>query len=82
MTFTFLYIRDRLNAHGLKTIPVSYLATALIVVIIFGTIVEMLQETLKLGRSGEFKDVLYDLTGYIIGLVISVLKHGVRFRKL
>ena len=82
MVFTFLFMRDMLKIRGLKSILPVHIITTILVVLFFAVIIELLQDNMNLGRDGDINDILYDLAGFILGILLLILKYGVRFRSL
>lgn len=48
----------------------NYFYQLLLIIVLYGIIIEILQETLTASRHGEFKDVLANVFGIIIGAII------------
>ncbi|MCK5461989.1 MAG: VanZ family protein [Bacteroidales bacterium] len=82
MIFTFLFMRDLLKIRGLKSILPVYIITTILVVLFIAIMIELLQDNMNLGRDGDINDILYDLAGFILGMLLLILKYGVRFRSL
>ena len=82
MIFTFLFMQDLLKIRGLKSILPAYIITTILVVLIIAIMIELLQDNMNLGRDGDINDILYDLAGFILGMLLLILKYGVRFRYL
>ena len=82
MVFTFLFMLDLLKIKGLKSILPVHIITAILVVLYFAVMIELLQDNMNLGRDGDINDILYDLAGFILGMLLLILKYGVRFRSL
>ena len=82
MVFTFLFLRDLLKIRGLKSILPVHIITTILVVLFFAVMIELLQDNMNLGRDGDINDILYDLAGFILGMLLLILKYGVRFRSL
>ena len=82
MIFTFLFMQDLLKIRGLKSILPVYIITAILVVLFIAIMIELLQDNMNLGRDGDINDILYDLAGFILGMLLLILKYGVRFRSL
>ncbi len=80
MIFTFLFMRDMLKIRGLKSILPVYIITTILVVLFIAIMIELLQDNMNLGRDGDINDILYDLGGFILGMLLLILKYGVRFR--
>jgi VanZ family protein len=78
MVFTILYIRDQLKSSGLKRLVPGYILTTFLVVLLFATMIELLQEMMNTGREGDIFDILCDLTGFTLGLFIVIMLHRVR----
>ncbi len=82
MIFTFLFMQDLLKIRGLKSILPAYIITTILVVLFIAIMIELLQDNMNLGRDGDINDILYDLAGFILGMLLLILKYGVRFRSL
>ncbi|MCK4854637.1 MAG: VanZ family protein [Bacteroidales bacterium] len=82
MIFTFLFMRDLLKIRSLKSILPVYIITTILVVLFIAIMIELLQDNMNLGRDGDINDILYDLAGFILGMLLLILKYGVRFRSL
>ena len=82
MIFTFLFMRDLLKIRDLKSILPVYIITTILVVLFIAIMIELLQDNMNLGRDGDINDILYDLAGFILGMLLLILKYGVRFRSL
>ena len=82
MIFTFLFMLDLLKIKGLKSILPAYIITTILVVLFIAIMIELLQDNMNLGRDGDINDILYDLAGFILGMLLLILKYGVRFRSL
>lgn len=82
MIFTFLFMRDLMKIRGLKSILPVYIITTILVVLFIAIMIELLQDNMNLGRDGDINDILYDLAGFILGMLLLILKYGVRFRSL
>jgi VanZ family protein len=82
LVFTILFMRDLLKIRDLKSILLGYIFTTFLVVLFFDIMVEFLQDNMNLGREGDINDILYDLFGFILGMLLLILKYGVRSRSL
>ena len=82
LVFTILFMRDLLKIRDLKSILLGYIFTTFLVVLFFAIMVEFLQDNMNLGREGDINDILYDLFGFILGMLLLILKYGVRSRSL
>ncbi len=67
-TFCFDYIRHRRDTVSYKNL---WLATALIIAIAIGSVIEILQAYMALGRSGDILDLVADAIGAVIGIIIG-----------
>jgi hypothetical protein len=82
MIFTILFLRDMLKIKGAKHISPVHLIVTFLFVLFLAILVELLQDKMKLGREGDIIDIVYDLFGYIFGVLIFVLRYGIRPRSL
>ena len=82
MVFTILFMRDLLKIKRLKLISIAYILVTFLVVLTLAIMVELLQDIMKLGREGDIVDIYYDLFGFILGVLISVLIFRIRYRSL
>ena len=82
MVFTIFFIRDLMKIRGLKSILPGYIITTFLIVLFFAIMIELLQDNMNLGREGDINDILYDLVGFILGMLLLILKYGVRSRYL
>ena len=64
---------------GIPSIPVarelrsSRLIFPLFILLVYGVLIEFLQEWMNMGRTAEIKDLLYDAVGIILGFFVLVL---------
>jgi VanZ family protein len=70
MVFTILIIFDRLKYRRLNSIGIGYALIVFLLVLGFAVMVECLQEIMNLGREGDVVDIIFDLIGYALGLII------------
>lgn len=82
MIFTILFIRDMLKIKGLKYISPTDMIVTFLLVLFLAILVEFLQDKMKLGREGDIIDIVYDLIGYVFGVLFLVLIYGIRPRSL
>lgn len=78
MIFTILCMRDILKIKGLKYIIPAHILITFLVVLSLAIMIELLQDKMKLGREGDIIDILYDLVGFLMGMLFLVFKYGFR----
>ena len=78
--FTWFLVRDQTRILGLKRPVLRTFLIALVVSALFGSVIELLQEAIQLGRSAELSDLIYDVAGCLVSTaVILVLYRSGRF---
>ena len=80
VTFTILSLSTSITLSKLRVlIDTNYRLMTLILVVctIFGTILEFLQQELRVGRSAELLDIVADCIGVLLGFVIFRIVYGV-----
>ncbi len=80
LVLAFIYRNKLINKEGL--ILNSFFISALIS-LMFGILIEIAQEKMNIGRSGDWKDVLANLFGIVIVYPIVIMVHKTNiFKKL
>ncbi len=80
VTFSILSLSTSITLSKLRVlIDTNYRLMTLILVVctIFGTILEFLQQELRVGRSAELLDIVADCVGVLLGFVIFRTVYGV-----
>jgi VanZ family protein len=80
VTFSILSLSTSITLSKLRVlIDTNYRLMTLILVVctIFGTILEFLQQVLRVGRSAELLDIVADCIGLLLGFVIFRTVYGV-----
>jgi VanZ family protein len=80
VTFSILSLSTSITLSKLRVlIDTNYRLMTLILVVctIFGTILEFLQQELRVGRSVELLDIVADCIGVLLGFVIFRIVYGV-----
>jgi VanZ family protein len=80
VTFSILSLSTSITLSKLRVlIDTNYRLMTLILVVctIFGTILEFLQQELRVGRSAELLDIVADCIGVLLGFVIFRIVYGV-----
>ena len=80
VTFSILSLSTSITLSKLRVlIDTNYRLMTLILVVctIFGTILEFLQQELRVGRSAELLDIVTDCIGVLLGFVIFRIVYGV-----
>ena len=80
VTFSILSLSTSITLSKLSVlIDTNYRLMTLILVVctIFGTILEFLQQELRVGRSAELLDIVADCIGVLLGFVIFRIVYGV-----
>jgi hypothetical protein len=80
IAFAILALSTSITLSKLRVlIDVNYrlMTIILIVCAIFGTILELLQQELRVGRSAELLDIVADCVGVLLGFVIFRIVYGV-----
>ena len=80
IAFSILALSASITLSKLRVfIDVNYRLMSLILVActIFGTILEFLQQELRVGRSAELLDIVADCIGILLGFVIFRILYGV-----
>ena len=80
VTFSILSLSTSITLSKLRVlIDTNYRLMTLILVVctIFGTILEFLQQELRVGRSAELLDIVADFIGVLLGFVIFRIVYGV-----
>jgi len=70
--FTWLLVKDQIRS-GFRKLPAAktYLK-ALFFSLLLGAVIEILQNVSGLGRSAEFLDLVYDVSGSILSIIILI----------
>jgi VanZ family protein len=76
--FTFLYILERMKHKSMNRPSVALYFSAVLYSILFGSVIEFLQEVSSFGRNAEFADVIYDTAGSLFTVQLLILFY--RFR--
>lgn len=71
--FTWFLVRDLTRTQGLKRPVLITFLIAVVASLLFGSVIELLQEASQLGRSAELKDVIYDVAGCLVSTVIILI---------
>lgn len=75
--FTWFLVWDRVRIRTLKRPVFRNYITALILAFLFGSAIELLQEVSCLGRSAEFSDVVFDITGSLVSSgIIAIIYYA------
>jgi len=80
VTFSILSLSTSITLSKLRVLlDTNYRLMTLILVVctIFGTILEFLQQELRVGRSAELLDIVADCIGVLLGFVIFRIVYGV-----
>jgi VanZ family protein len=80
VTFSILSLSTSITLSKLRVlIDTNYRLMTIILVVctIFGTILEFLQQELRVGRSAELLDIVADCVGVLLGFVIFRTVYGV-----
>jgi len=80
IAFAILALSTSITLSKLRVlIDVNYRLMTLILIVcaIFGTILELLQQELRAGRSAELLDIVADCVGVLLGFVIFRIVYGV-----
>ena len=80
IAFAILALSTAITLAKLRVlIHVNYRLMTIILVVcaIFGTILELLQQELRVGRSAELLDIVADCVGVLLGFVIFRIVYGV-----
>ena len=80
LSFAILALSTSITLSKLRVlIDTNYRLMTLILVVctIFGTILEFLQQELRVGRSAELLDIVADCIGVLLGFVIFRIVYGV-----
>ena len=80
VTFSILSLSTSITLSKLRVlIDTNYRLMTIILVVctIFGTILEFLQQELRVGRSAELLDIVADCVGVLLGFVIFRIVYGV-----
>ena len=80
IAFAILALSTAITLSKLRVlIDVNYRLMTIILVVcaIFGTILELLQQELRVGRSAELLDIVADCVGVLLGFVIFRIVYGV-----
>jgi len=78
MVFTILFMHDMHKINRVKLISIGYILVTFLIVLLLAIIIEGLQDIMRLGREGEIIDIFYDLVGFIFGVLLLVLRYGIR----
>ena len=68
--FSFMLINARMQHKGTQLIHFPLVVSAMIYSLTFGILIELAQSFMDLGREGDVLDLVSDLAGYFIGLLI------------
>lgn len=71
--FTWFLVRDQTRTQGLKRPVLRIFLIAVVASLLFGSVIELLQQASQLGRSAELKDVIYDVAGCLVSTVIILI---------
>ena len=82
LIFTILFLRDMLKMKHLNHISTASLLGPFLLVLFLAIMIEFLQDKMGLGREGDIIDILYDLFGFLLGILILVFTSGFRRRSL
>ena len=80
IAFAILSLSASITLSKLRVlIDLNYRLMTIILVVcaIFGTILELLQQELRVGRSAELLDIVADCVGVLLGFVIFRIVYGV-----
>lgn len=82
LVLTFLFVKYLLLSHP-KTTLNKILTFVVVVLIIYGIIIELLQAKLTTTRMSEFGDIIANITGIILGVIIIKysIKHKLKSNK-
>lgn len=82
LIFTILFLRDMLKMKQLNHISPAYILGTFLLVLFLAIMIEFLQDKMGLGREGDIIDILYDLFGFLLGILLLVFTSGFRRRSL
>jgi len=70
--FTWLLVRDQIWPNFQKRPAVKMYLKALFFSLFFGAVIELLQNVSGFGRNAEFLDLVYDVSGSILSIIILI----------
>lgn len=76
--FTFLYIRERVKQRSMNRPSVGLYLSAVLYSILFGSVIEILQEASGFGRNAELTDVVFDTAGSLFSVQVLILFYRIR----
>ncbi|MEN8136909.1 MAG: VanZ family protein [Bacteroidota bacterium] len=77
MVFTAFMVLALNYKLGSKNLNKNYIVSALIA-LVFGVLIEVFQESMKIGRSGDWKDAMADFVGIIVAYPLVKIVKGLR----
>ena len=67
--FSFLLITAIMQHKGIISLRFPLILNVLLYTLIFGSLIELAQSSMDLGREGDIYDLISDLVGYFLGLL-------------
>ena len=71
--FVVFLVNDVYGIRRIKKISLKILVITGLIGLLFGIVIEGLQEWMGLGRTAELKDIFYDLLGILLGFLLIVI---------
>ena len=70
--FTWLLVKDQIRSVIRKLPAAKTYLKALFFSLLFGAVIEILQNVSGFGRSAEFLDLVYDVSGSILSIIVLI----------
>ena len=76
--FTWFFLRDRVRIGGLIRPSLNNYIVAILLSFLFGITIELLQKFSGFGRSAEYLDVVYDVSGSLLAAGIIMVYYRIK----